>query len=363
MSEKIRPRWGVTVEKTEDPNFDPSKAGPGAPFGPFVRGKPDTEPGTAGAMPEAPATAPGPGAVYGPQIRGEEASEAKTPKAAPEKLGQKPPATPSGAGEGTPPGPAGPMTVPAEAQLDLCEKTKNEAWGEYKKVTDQINRVRKTRTFASPADAKAVLGPLEASQSRWLKIAVEAKDRCDELKRGLDKAKTSAEGQEKTARLSLSAPKNCTCGAPCRLTVNVTNTGEVPFDKKLVLVGRIDGANWRALSMSRDNASCAGGDDTIICSTTKQALARGTSVTFNIPTVLSRGRCERRINICWQAVGGDAGQLDFGKQPRLLQFALRSAGFDPGAIDGAIGPRTRAAIAAARSAAGLPASDQADASL
>jgi hypothetical protein len=65
----------------------------------------------------------------------------------------------------------------AEARLQKCEKTMNEAWDQYSKVSKQIETIGKTRTFANSDEEKAVLGPLEAAQSRWLKIAGDAKNR------------------------------------------------------------------------------------------------------------------------------------------------------------------------------------------
>ncbi len=158
--------------------------------------------------------------------------------------------------------------------------------------------------------------------------------------------------------MSLRFPSHCRSGKRCQMIAVVRNTGTTSYDGTLMLAGQVGGARLGRVDSERGRTACAGRGRGVVCAAAAEGLAPGASVSFTVPAALHTGY-GGTANVCFQV----ASAATAAGNPHLVQFALRNAGFNPGPVDGRIGPATRRAIAAARDAAGLEPGSDADFSL
>ncbi len=157
--------------------------------------------------------------------------------------------------------------------------------------------------------------------------------------------------------MSLRFPTHCRSGKRCQMIAVVRNTGTTAYNGTLMVTGEVGGARLGHVNSDRGRTACAGRGRGVVCAASAEGLAPGASVSFTVPASLHTGH-RGTANVCFQVASAAMAAVN----PHLIQFALRNAGFNPGPVDGQIGPATRRAVAAARDAAGLaPGSDADDA--
>jgi hypothetical protein len=140
-------------------------------------------------------------------------------------------------------------------------------------------------------------------------------------------------------------PVSCEAGDPCRFNFAVRNTSAIPFEGVPSLRDEpgVTGARLGLVGPSDTTWSClqATGDDPITCVSAPIRIEPGEGTTFfadiRIPLAT-------HANATFENCAVHAPP-DVGRDPTLFaQFMLATLGFEPGPIDGEMGPRTRTAI-------------------
>ncbi len=161
--------------------------------------------------------------------------------------------------------------------------------------------------------------------------------------------------------VSKSGPASCEAGDPCRFNISVRNNSSVDFEGILSL-GDEPGTNGVQLGIMGPAGtpwSClqSGTGEPISCLTPPLELEAGEETSFfvdlRIPRAMSSGSTfENCAGLAPPQVGAN---------PTLFaQFVLKVVGYEPGPIDGLMGPRTRTAIEGFQRQFGLPVTGEVD---
>ena len=145
----------------------------------------------------------------------------------------------------------------------------------------------------------------------------------------------------------------CTPGGECGFSLSVTNNGPAEFDGSIMIGSRMDPEPSELTGFGPSGWTCFADDDRIDCNLDNVSLAVGESrdLTLSVRT----GRTLRgRFSNC--------AEVALGVESRIaeVQRALKTAGYEPGIVDGIAGRRTRAAIRAYQEANGLAATGRID---
>jgi Putative peptidoglycan binding domain len=148
---------------------------------------------------------------------------------------------------------------------------------------------------------------------------------------------------------------SCAPGSDCEFEISVTNNGPVDYYGPIVLTDTIGGSGVTLTGAGPAPWSCYPADGNIYCQLPTTTIAAGDTTAFSLTVRLPGDYSDPRLNNCasvtWLGLQGR-------DRIRAVQAALEQSGYDPGGADGIMGPQTAAAISAAESAAGLPATGE-----
>ncbi|TCT12518.1 putative peptidoglycan binding protein [Tepidamorphus gemmatus] len=143
----------------------------------------------------------------------------------------------------------------------------------------------------------------------------------------------------------------CRPGGDCIYEISVTNRGPVDFLGPILLTDTIGAPGVSFTSAGPEPWICYPADGNVYCQHPTTTLQPGQQLTFSIALRPGPNHREPRLNNC-------AAVTWLGRQGRdrirAVQAELKKRGFNPGTVDGLMGPNTAAAIRAAESALGLP---------
>ncbi|RMD93197.1 MAG: peptidoglycan-binding protein, partial [Alphaproteobacteria bacterium] len=161
--------------------------------------------------------------------------------------------------------------------------------------------------------------------------------------------------------VAVEGPAKCTAGRRCAFTVTLARDATAPLEGLSLFAVEVEPA--RGMRLSADAAEglrcIADGPARQLCWIESDELAPGESV--SLPLTLrtpSGGVRGGKLRLC--ARGMALTDLPDRSIARLVQDHLRALGLYKGAIDGLVGPKTRAAIAGFASAHGLAADTRFD---
>ncbi|MEJ8573240.1 peptidoglycan-binding domain-containing protein [Microbaculum marinum] len=147
----------------------------------------------------------------------------------------------------------------------------------------------------------------------------------------------------------------CAPGSQCVYQISVTNRGPVDYNGPILLTDTIGAPNVSLAGATGDQWDCFAADGNIYCQYPATTLAPGASLSFALTLQPGANHSEPRLNNCaavtWLGLQGR-------DRIRAVQAELKRRGYDPGSVDGIMGPNTSNAIRSAEAAAGLPATGQ-----
>ncbi|ESR26593.1 peptidoglycan-binding domain-containing protein [Lutibaculum baratangense] len=152
--------------------------------------------------------------------------------------------------------------------------------------------------------------------------------------------------------LASTATGTCKPGEECAVEITVENGGPDRFEGPLVLTQALGGGGVSFIGGGEAGWRCRAGGGAVLCRNPELALAAGGAETIRLslrlPAGFSSPTYEACTSITWLALQGR-------ERIRTVQAELEQQGFDPGGVDGAMGPNTERAITSARGEFGLPA--------
>ncbi|MEQ8297184.1 MAG: peptidoglycan-binding domain-containing protein [Nitratireductor sp.] len=148
-----------------------------------------------------------------------------------------------------------------------------------------------------------------------------------------------------------SGPVECLPGSECSFTIKLTNNGPVDFSGPIYLWDVIDPEAAPFVETIGTGWNCFELDAGIQCYNPSVTLGVGESTEFalkiSIPADYGSDILTNCVSIQW--LYGEDGDVD----AQAIQVALALLGYDPGPIDGILGPQTRSALAQLQSDSGL----------
>lgn len=151
--------------------------------------------------------------------------------------------------------------------------------------------------------------------------------------------------------VSIAAGEACGPGGVCTFEVTVTNASSERFEGPVMVTDTVDAPGVSLESASGDAWTCIQGGDGVFCRHADDGLAPQAQASFQVGLRTADWYGQGSVGTCaavtWLAAEDRA-------RTRAVQAGLREAGFEPGAVDGAMGPNTSAAITRAERAHELP---------
>ncbi|MEP4719740.1 MAG: peptidoglycan-binding protein [Nitratireductor sp.] len=148
-----------------------------------------------------------------------------------------------------------------------------------------------------------------------------------------------------------SGPAECLPGSECSFTIKLTNNGPAEFSGPVYLWDVIDPETAPFVETIGTGWNCFELDAGIQCYNPSVTLGVGESTEFalkiSIPADYGSDILTNCVSIQW--LYGEDGSVD----ARAIQVALALLGYDPGPIDGILGPQTQSALAQLQSDNGL----------
>jgi peptidoglycan hydrolase-like protein with peptidoglycan-binding domain len=142
---------------------------------------------------------------------------------------------------------------------------------------------------------------------------------------------------------------NCDGKENCRFQITVRSQGNRPFNGGIAIRDTLS-VSGAKLKRVLGQASCTQSGRTIECVAGRGALAAGRPLALSLDVTLPKRGGNRSLRNCaeiYRPGGGGSARLS-REEVRMLQRTLDQLGYDPGPIDGVVGPRTRDAVRAAR---------------
>lgn len=161
-------------------------------------------------------------------------------------------------------------------------------------------------------------------------------------------------------RIEKHGPATCERGADCEFVITVVNDGPRNYTGPIIVRDDLPADSGAALSIL-PGWNCGLAAPNFHCqSTNPEALdrfdARSLTLRWTVPSDYPLGPTRNCTSLEW--VGGM--NPDTTWYHRVIELALSTAGYDPGAIDGSIDAEARSAIRDYRAVTGLPAGDTVD---
>lgn len=174
-------------------------------------------------------------------------------------------------------------------------------------------------------------------------------------------------GRAAPAEIDLALAKttagDCVPGGSCRFRLTVSNRSATPFRGPIALTDEFSDPGMRLVGAG-GGLDCAQNGARLTCLSAPVEIAASAERIFALDVTLPASSRAGWIENCAALQSLDAaGAASSRESIRLLQYALNARGYDAGPVDGVIGRRTRAAIAAARDALALPGGDGFDSAL
>ncbi len=151
--------------------------------------------------------------------------------------------------------------------------------------------------------------------------------------------------------MSVDATQGCEPGGECAFEVRLRNQGAADFDGPILVTDTISSSGASYVGGGSEDWSCEATGDIVFCRDPEAGLPAGEETSFRIRVRAADDYGSTRLRNC---AGITWLGLEGRDRIRAVQAQLRQQGFEPGAVDGILGPNTSGAIADAQRANGLP---------
>ncbi|MES2905451.1 MAG: hypothetical protein V4691_00205 [Pseudomonadota bacterium] len=161
-------------------------------------------------------------------------------------------------------------------------------------------------------------------------------------------------------KASVELSKSCTSGTNCLLQLVVENKGNIPVSSPILASLSLDVAGGKNAGTTTTGWVCGYADPKLTCASTGIALQPNEKARFIIDWETPDVSAAKTAKVCFSLVwpGRPKDGVYRADQIAAVQFALKRAGFEPGAIDGRIRPKTLQAIRLLRDVVNIPGPSQ-----